>query len=205
MNKTGMSYRCRPFCSDMILMRFVSSSFQLWSRAFLGINNTSVFCLVFFNIAVGFSTALYRYFARHCCWHRNFQLSPSGFHCELEFFIVWFNKEQSSQLSGIVELRFFDGPSLFCFFLLHQTYASTYLATHCLDERLFVSSKVSHQTMKIHSVVCLSFNVMAPQTNEKEIGQWVANRCSLSCRCRKQASVFRCCAVHTSCESLINE
>ena len=37
------------------------------------------------KIAVGFSTALYRYFAWHCCWHRNFQLSTSGFDCELEF------------------------------------------------------------------------------------------------------------------------
>ena len=54
-------------------------------------------------------------FAKHCCWHRNFQLSPRGFHCELEFFVVWFNEEYSSQLSGIVELWFLDSPSLFCF------------------------------------------------------------------------------------------
>ena len=37
----------------------------------------------------GLPTDLYRYFARHCCWHRNFQLSTSGSDCELEFFIVW--------------------------------------------------------------------------------------------------------------------
>ena len=43
----------RPFCSDVILMRFVSSSFLPWSRAFVGINNTSVFCLAFPNIAGG--------------------------------------------------------------------------------------------------------------------------------------------------------
>ena len=97
----------------MILMRFMSSSFSPWSRAFIGINNTSVLCLAFPNISVGFTTALYRYFARHCCWHRNFQLSPSGFHCELEFFVVWFDEEHSSQLSGIVELWFLDSPSLF--------------------------------------------------------------------------------------------
>ena len=73
-------------------------------------------------IAVGFSTALHRYFAKHCCWHRNFQLSSSGSHCELDFFIVWFNEEYSSQMSGIVELWFLDRPSLFCsLFPLHQT------------------------------------------------------------------------------------
>ena len=99
------------------LMRFVSGSFEPWSRPFVGINNTSVFCLAFPNIAVGFSTALYRYFARHCCLHRNFQLSTSGFHCELEFFVVWFNEEYSSQLSGIVELWLLDSPSLFSFLL----------------------------------------------------------------------------------------
>ena len=35
--------------------------------------------------------------ARHCCWHRSFQLSTSGFQCELEFFVFWFNEEYSSQ------------------------------------------------------------------------------------------------------------
>ena len=116
MNKTVMSCKIHPFCSDVILMRFVSSSFWPWSRALVGINNTSVFCLAFPNIAVGLSTALCRHFARHCCWHRNFQLSPCSFHCDLEFVNVWFNKESSSQVSGIVELRFLDSPSLFCFF-----------------------------------------------------------------------------------------
>ena len=52
-----------------------------------GTNNTGIFCLAFPNIAVGFTTALDRYFARHCCWYRNFQRSTSGFHCELEFFV----------------------------------------------------------------------------------------------------------------------
>ena len=97
-------------------MRFVPSSFYPWSRAFVGINNTSLRCLAFPNIEVGFHTALYRYFARHCCWHRNFQLSTSGFHCELEFFVVWLNDEYFPQLTGIVELRFLDSPSCFAFF-----------------------------------------------------------------------------------------
>ena len=81
----------------------------------VGINCTSIFCVAFPNIAVGFPTVLCRYFARHCCWHRNFQLSTNGFDCELEFFIVWLNEEYSSQLSGIVEFWFLDSPSLFRF------------------------------------------------------------------------------------------
>ena len=48
-----MSYKIHSFCSNAILMRFVSSSFWPWSRAFVGINNTSKFCLAFPNIAVG--------------------------------------------------------------------------------------------------------------------------------------------------------
>ena len=110
-------------------MRFVSSSFQPWSRAFVGINNTSVFCLAFPNIAVGFSTALFRYVARHCCWHRNFQL-PSGFDHELEFFIFWFDEAFSSQLSGIVELWFLDSPSLFCFLFLAASGVCFHMSGH---------------------------------------------------------------------------
>ena len=114
-NKTVMSKRIYPFCSDVILMRFVSSSCLTWSHAFVDINNTSVFGLAFPDIAVGHTTVLYRYFARHCCWHRNFQLSTGGFQCELEIFVVWLNEEYSYHLPGIVELWFLDCPSLLCF------------------------------------------------------------------------------------------
>ena len=75
------------------------------------------FVFAFPNIAVGSPTALYRYFARHCCWHQNSQLSPSGFHCELEFFIVWFNKEYSSQLSALSSSGFSTAHLCFAFFL----------------------------------------------------------------------------------------
>ena len=114
-HKTAMSFSICPFCSNVILMRFVASSFLPWSRAFIGINNTIIFRLAFPNVAVGFSTALYRFFARPCCWHWNFQLSASGFHRELEFFVVWLSEEYSSQFSGIVKPWFLDSPSLFGF------------------------------------------------------------------------------------------
>ena len=74
----------------------MSSFFKPWSRAFVGNDNTSLICLAFHHFSAGFSTVLFRYFAKQCCKHRNFQLSTSGFHCELEFFIVWFNKESLS-------------------------------------------------------------------------------------------------------------
>ena len=71
--------------------------------------------------------------AKHCCWHRNFQLSTHIFHGVLEFFICWINEATTSKSSGIVKLRFFDSPLLLRFaslcFLLHQTCASTFLAT----------------------------------------------------------------------------
>ena len=105
----------QTFCNDMILMRFVYRSFQPWSCALVGINNKSKSCLAFLNIAVGLPTALYWYFARQCCWHRNFKLSSSGFDYELKIFIVWLDEVSSSQLSGIIEFGFLDGPSLFCF------------------------------------------------------------------------------------------
>ena len=80
----------------------------------------------------GFPSALYRYFARHCCWHRNFQHSPSGFHSELEFFVVWFNEEYFPQLSGIVELWFLDSPSLLGFlFRCIRHMRPQILAIHC--------------------------------------------------------------------------
>ena len=97
-NKNVVSHRIHSFCNDVILVRFVSSSFQPWSRAFVDIQqHKRILSRVFTNIAVGFSTALHRCLVKHCCWHRNFQFSPSGFHCELEFFDVWFHKEYPSQ------------------------------------------------------------------------------------------------------------
>ena len=116
-NKTVMSHRTRSFRSDVILMRFVYSSLDPWSCALVGINNTSKSCLAFPKFAVGLPTAIYWYFASHCCWHRNFLLSSSGSDYELEFFIVWFDEVYSSPLSGIIEFQFLDSPSLFRFLL----------------------------------------------------------------------------------------
>ena len=151
-NNTVVSHRNHPFCSDVILMRCVYRSFYPWSRALVGINNTSIFCLAFPNTAVGFSTALYRYFARHCCWHRNFQLSPSGFDCDCEFFIVWFYEVYSSHLSGIVEFWFLDSPSLFCFLFCCIRHMSPHIWPYIVRTRGCFFLYVSPRTMCTHQV-----------------------------------------------------
>ena len=49
-NKILMIQRTHPFYSDMILVMFLYCSFQPWSRDFVGINNTSIFCLAFHQL-----------------------------------------------------------------------------------------------------------------------------------------------------------
>ena len=71
--------------------------------------------LCFPNTAAGFPAAIYWCFTRHCCWHRNFQLSTSVFHGMFKLFIIWFNEEDPPYLSGIIELWFLDGPLLLRF------------------------------------------------------------------------------------------
>ena len=57
---------------------------------------TSILGLVLPNIAAGFSAAMCWCFSRHCCWHRNFQLSTSVFHGKFKFFIIRFNEEDTT-------------------------------------------------------------------------------------------------------------
>ena len=73
------------------------------------------FCLVFFNCATCFSVLITLKFARHCGWHRNFQLSTHIFHDILEFHIRWINEVNTTQSSGIVKLRFLDSLLLLLF------------------------------------------------------------------------------------------
>ena len=61
----GMNLRTRLlqnsslFFCDMILVMFVYCSFKPWSRAFVGINNTSIFCLAFSQFCGGVSPLLF--------------------------------------------------------------------------------------------------------------------------------------------------
>ena len=80
--------------------------------------------------------------ARHCCWHRNFQLATRIFHYLLEFFICY-----TSQPSRTVELRFFDSP-LFAFLFASTllTGLSKSLATESLVWVSFGFLSVSSRT-----------------------------------------------------------
>ena len=100
---------------NMIFMTFMKSSFHTLSRRFVGFNDTCVFCLTIFRDAAGFPVLFASVFARHCSWHRNFQLSTRIFHDILEFFVSWINEVNTTQSSGIVELWFLDGPLLLLF------------------------------------------------------------------------------------------
>ena len=93
----------------------VRHTFQSYSQRFVGINNTSKFGFVFRNIAASFPAAMSWCFTKHCCWHRNCQLSTNFFHGVLKFFIIWFNEEDTTYSSGIIELLFLDRPFLLRF------------------------------------------------------------------------------------------
>ena len=97
---------------NMIFMTFMKSSFQTLSRRFVGFNNAGVFCLSIFRTATGLPALFASGFAKHCSWHRNFQLSTGIHHNILEFSICWINEVNTTQFSSIVELRFFDSPLL---------------------------------------------------------------------------------------------
>ena len=71
------------------------------------------------------------------CKHRNFQLSSSGFDCELELFIVWFDEVCSSPLS-LSSFGFSMAHLCFAFFLAASDIRVHYLAIRRQDEKYFV-------------------------------------------------------------------
>ena len=121
---------------------------------FISLDNASVFRLAMLFNATGFHVLLTLKFARHCGWHRNFQLSTRILHDIFEFFIIWINEVNTTQFPGIIELRFPDSPLLLLFaFRRIGTYLSKSLATKCLAWRSFVFLLVSLRTMYIHPVI----------------------------------------------------
>ena len=90
-------------------------TFQSYSHRFVGFNNTSVFCLVFFNCATGFPVLIALKLARHCGWHWIFHLSTRIFLDILEFLIITINEINTTQSSGIVELWFLEAHHLLFF------------------------------------------------------------------------------------------
>ena len=93
----------------MVLVTLVKRSFHTLSRRFIGLNNSRTRSATSFPVR--YSLGL----ARHCCCHRNFQLSTRILHDILDFFIIWINEVNTTQFSCIDELRFLDSPLLFFF------------------------------------------------------------------------------------------
>ena len=96
-------------------MILVTRSFHALSRRFVGFNEACVFCLASTRGATGLLVLSSSGLAKHCCWHRNFQLSPRFSNSFLEFIIRWINEVNTAQCPCLVKLRFFDGPLLLLF------------------------------------------------------------------------------------------
>ena len=89
-------------------------------------------------------------FTKHSCFHRHFQLCPRAFcfngFCQLN--IIRINKVDASQLSYIVELRFFDCPCMIFFSLsCLLTSLTIFLDTHDLASILFASLSAATRTL----------------------------------------------------------
>ena len=104
-----------PLSCNMIFMISVRRSFHAFPHRFIGLNNTSIFCLAILFNATGFPVLITLKFARHCGWHRNFQLSTRIFHDILKSLIIRINEVNTTQYSGIVQLWFLDSPLLLFF------------------------------------------------------------------------------------------
>ena len=111
--------------------------------------------------------------ARHCCWHRNFQLSTSICHDTLQFIISKFNSENTTQSSGIIEFWLLDGP-LFLFALrciwchisghtLSGLEVVCFLVSLSLDH-VYPSSGFSFSTMNLVKSVHTSEKCLLPST-----------------------------------------
>ena len=153
-NKIVMIQRIHPF--SVIWSWWCLCTAPSWSRARHQQYKRILSCV--FQYCGLLLHCFWRYFARHCWWHRNFQLSTSGFDCELEFFVIWFVEEYSLQVSGIVELWFLDSPSLFCFLFFAASDMCYHLSDHTLSGREVVCFLVSLPTDHVYPSGGLSFN-----------------------------------------------
>ena len=138
-----------PFPGNVIFMISVRSSLNSDSFGFVSFNNTSKICLVFSKSAAGFPVLVtlkfykalllssecptfYEHFFSLQAWIPRLQDQWSEYHV-----ISWHCQALVSRQPTFA----------FLCVSMHQTYASTYLATHCRVLRSFVSSSVSPPTM----------------------------------------------------------
>ena len=112
------SMKIQSSSCNMVFMIFVWSSFQTLSRRFVGFNNASVFCLASIRSATSFPVRYSIGHARHCCWHRNFQLSPRVLKNFSKLLIRWINEEIPRNLLALSSFGFSIAHfflSLLCF------------------------------------------------------------------------------------------
>ena len=93
----------------------------------VGLNNTTIFCLVLSNCTTRVHVLMKLKSTKRCRCLRNFQLSTNICHCTLEFFIIKFKKKRKYHVIFWNRLLVFRWS--------------------------FVFSSVSHRTMYIHQVV----------------------------------------------------
>ena len=105
-----MNHRCHPFCSDVILFRSVSSSCSRRHRQYKHMFGVSQY------IAVVSPTALCWYFARHCCYHRNFNFLRAAFFVSLKS--SSFGSIKNIPLNCLALLSFGFSITHLCFALL---------------------------------------------------------------------------------------
>ena len=132
-------------------MSIMQSSIQTLSQRFVGFNDAYVFCLANIRSATSVYVLPSPDLARHCCWHRNFQLSRRILFSFFELRIRWINEVNTAQSSSVVKLGFFDSPLwFFLFFALLLTCLSISLATSNLAWMLFASVSTALRTMYTH-------------------------------------------------------
>ena len=78
--------------------------------------------------------------ARHCCWHRNFQLSPRIFDSFFELRIHWINEVNTAQSSSVVKLNL-PALSSFGLSIAHFWFSFVSLLLTCLSISLATSSQ----------------------------------------------------------------
>ena len=138
----------------MIFMTFMKSSFHTLSRRFVSFNDACVFSLGSIRIATSFLASSFPDLARHCCWHRNFQLSPRVLKVFFELLIRWINEVNTAQSFQCYHASVSRWPIfVFLFVAMLLTSFSTSLATSSQDLMSFVSlltaSRIMHTLLEV--------------------------------------------------------
>ena len=139
-------------CNNMILMTRTRSSFQSNSRGLVGIDNANTFGLVFPNAVVDFFASIYWYFARHYCWHWNFELPTSILEFlikfsggQIEFPTIWMGQSVVDGPTDIHKRRMIDA-------LAPQQIIFPNMRANLPHQRMTLSIEQIHESRPTHSL-----------------------------------------------------